>query len=90
MSDDTVRERLEAVWLPMNSAPRDGSVITGRNYDRWGWGVEYSLHWEAGEWHLERGQMGLTFRTHIPDPTHWRPAIPHEGKGSGLLLLAEY
>lgn len=65
-------------WRPIESAPKDGSVILVARYDEtFGWvrGTAYWVDDLGGNW-LSRGVSGPADGLGLAHPTHWKPFDP--------------
>jgi hypothetical protein len=65
-------------WQPIETAPRDGTLILGAEKNWRGELLVAEMAWEDGEWQLTL-QWGD--ETNEAAPTHWmpRPAPPNAG-----------
>lgn len=66
---------IASAYMPIETAPRDGTLIEGAAESHWAWDVlrfpyPLKVRWDdqAAKWRANDG------RIYDPQPTHWKPA----------------
>lgn len=60
-------------WQPINTAPKDGTVILGREH---GDDAVFPMRWETGSWRGHGWRLVYVVwgdESNHCDPTHWAP-----------------
>jgi hypothetical protein len=70
-------DKPQTAWQPIQTAPKDGTVIRGKYGE-----IEFDCRFQDGEWELYPMAYTLGRARHVDDPTEWRPLLKEAAKPS--------